>query len=93
MPVTQGLPCDSYTPMTTEIAPALMNTYEGAISETQQLTTELQGEDFTALAASVNAPAQLAATQAVGQAMVTVIQGTQLERAQARRTDDGDRSR
>jgi hypothetical protein len=82
MPVTQGLPCDSYTPMVTQIAPALMNTYEGAISETQQLTIELQGENFSTLAASINAPAELAATQAVGQAVMTLIQETQLERAQ-----------
>jgi hypothetical protein len=82
MPVTQGLPCDSYTPMTTQIAPALMNTYESAISETQQLTSELQSENFTTIAANVQAPAALAATQGVGQAVMTLVQEMQLMRAQ-----------
>jgi hypothetical protein len=81
-PVTQGLPCDSYTPMTTQIAPALMQTYVAAISETQQLTTELQGEDFSGMAANVQAPAELAATQAVGQVGLAIVQELQLERAQ-----------
>jgi hypothetical protein len=82
MPVTQGLPCDSYTPMTTQTAPALMQTYESAISNTQQLMTELQGEDFSAIAANVQAPAELAATQGVGQAVVAVAKELQLMRAQ-----------
>jgi len=82
MPVTQGLPCDSYTPMTTQIAPALMQTYAAAISETQQLTTELQGENFSTLAANVQAPAELAATQAVGQVGLVIVQELQLLRAQ-----------
>jgi hypothetical protein len=82
LPVTQGLPCDSYTPMVTQIAPALMNTYEAAISETQQLTTELQGENFSTLAANVQAPAELAATQAVGQVGLAILQELQLLRAQ-----------
>lgn len=82
MPVTQGLPCDSYTPMTTEIAPALAQTYNAAISETQQLTTELQGEDFSGIAANVQAPAELAATQANGQALVAILQELRLMRAQ-----------
>jgi len=82
MPVTQGLPCDSFTPMTTQIAPALMQTYTAAISETQQLTTELQGENFSTLAANVQAPAELAATQAVGQVGLAIVQELQLLRAQ-----------
>jgi hypothetical protein len=81
-PVTQGLPCDSYTPMVNQIAPALMNTYETAISETQQLTTELQNEDFSTLAANVQAPAELAATQANGQVGLAIIKELQLLRAQ-----------
>jgi hypothetical protein len=82
MPVTQGLPCDSYTPMTTEIAPALAYTYNTAISQTQQLITELQGEDFTGIAANVQAPAELAATQANGQVGLAIVQELQLMRAQ-----------
>ena len=82
MPVTQGLPCDSYTPMTTQIAPALMQTYTAAIAETQQLTTELQGENFSTLAANIQAPAELAATQANGQVLLTIVQELQLTRAQ-----------
>jgi hypothetical protein len=82
MPVTQGLPCDSFTPMTTQIAPALAQTYNAAISETQQLMTELQGENFTTLAANVQAPAELAATQAVGQVGLVIVQELQLLRAQ-----------
>ena len=68
--------------MVTQIAPALMNTYEAAISETQQLTTELQGENFSTLAANVQAPAELAATQAVGQVGLAILQELQLLRAQ-----------
>jgi hypothetical protein len=82
MPVTQGLPCDSYTPMVNQIAPALMQTYEAAISNTQQLMTELQGEDFSTLAANVQAPAELAATQGVGQVGLAIIKELQLTRAQ-----------
>jgi hypothetical protein len=82
LPVTQGLPCDSYTPMVTQIAPALAQTYNAAISETQQLTTELQSEDFSAIAANVQAPAELAATQGVGQAVMALVQETRLMRAQ-----------
>jgi hypothetical protein len=82
MPVTEGLPCDSYTPMTTQIAPALMQTFTAAISTTQQLMTELQTENSDALAASVQAPAQLAATQAVGQGQLAIIQELRLIRAQ-----------
>jgi hypothetical protein len=82
MPVTQGLPCDSYTPMVTQIAPALMQTYEAAISETQQLTTELQGENFSTAAANVQAPFELAATQADGQVGLAIVQELQLMRAQ-----------
>jgi hypothetical protein len=82
LPVTQGLPCDSYTPMVTQIAPALMNTYQSAISITQQLTTELQNEDFTTLAANVQAPAELAATQANGQVLLQIVKELQLLRAQ-----------
>jgi hypothetical protein len=82
MPVTQGLPCDSYTPMVTQTAPALMQTYTAAISETQQLTTELQGENFSTLAANIQAPAELAATQANGQVLLTIVQELQLTRAQ-----------
>jgi hypothetical protein len=82
LPVTQGLPCDSYDPMVSQIAPALALTYNGAISETQQLTTELQGEDFSLIAANVSAPAELAATQGVGQAVMALVQEMQLMRAQ-----------
>jgi len=82
LPVTQGLPCDSYTPLTTQIAPALAQTYNAAIAETQQLMTELQGENFTTLAANVQAPAELAATQAVGQVGLAIVQELQLLRAQ-----------
>ncbi len=82
LPVTQGLPCDSYTPMTTQIAPALAQTYNAAIAETQQLTAELQGENFSTLAANVQAPAELAATQAVGQVGLVIVQELQLLRAQ-----------
>jgi hypothetical protein len=82
LPVTQGLPCDSYDPMVSQIAPALALTYNGAISETQQLTTELQGEDFSLIAANVSAPAELAATQGVGQAVMALVQETRLMRAQ-----------
>jgi hypothetical protein len=82
MPVTQGLPCDSYTPMVTQIAPALMQTYQAAISDTQQLMTELQGEDFSQIAANVQAPAELASTQANGQALLAVVQELRLMRAQ-----------
>lgn len=81
-PVTQGLPCDSYTPMVTQIAPALMQTYEAAISETQQLTTELQGENFSTPAANVQAPFELGATQANGQVGLAIVQELQLMRAQ-----------
>ncbi len=82
LPVTQGLPCDSYTPMVTQIAPALAQTYNAAISETQQLVTELQNENFSTLAANVQAPAELAATQAVGQVGLAIVQELQLLRAQ-----------
>jgi hypothetical protein len=82
MPVTQGLPCDSYTPMVTQIAPALTQTYQAAISNTQQLMTELQGEDFSQIAANVQAPAELAATQGNGQASMTIVQELRLIRAQ-----------
>ena len=82
MPVTQGLPCDSYTPMITQTAPALMQTYTAAISETQQLTTELQGEDFSTLAANIQAPAELAATQANGQVGMAIVTELRLMRAQ-----------
>jgi hypothetical protein len=82
LPVTQGLPCDSYDPMVREIAPALALTYNGAISETQQLTTELQNEDFSSIAGNIQAPAELAATQGVGQAVMTLVQEMRLMRAQ-----------
>jgi hypothetical protein len=82
LPVTQGLPCDSYTPMTTQIAPALAQTYKAAISNTQQMMTELQNENFSQIANNVQAPAQLAATQGTGQAMLAVVQELQLMRAQ-----------
>jgi hypothetical protein len=82
MPVTQGLPCDSYTPMTTQIAPALAQTYNAAISITQQSMTELQGEDFSTLAANVQAPAELAATQANGQIGLAILNELRLLRAQ-----------
>ena len=82
LPVTQGLPCDSYDPMISQIAPALMNTYESAISVTQQLTTELQNEDFSTLAANVQVPAELAATQANGQVLLQIVKELQLLRAQ-----------
>jgi hypothetical protein len=82
MPVTQGLPCDSYTPMTTQIAPALAQTYNAAISTTQQLMTELQGEDFSGIAANVQAPFQLASTQGGGQASVGILHELQLMRVQ-----------
>ena len=82
LPVTQGLPCDSYTPTITQIAPALMQTYQSAISNTQQLMTELQSEDFGTLAGNVQAPAELAATQANGQVGLAIVQELQLMRAQ-----------
>jgi len=82
LPVTQGLPCDSYTPMITQIAPALAQTYNAAISETQQLTTELQGENFSTPAANVQAPFELGATQANGQVGLAIVQELQLMRAQ-----------
>jgi hypothetical protein len=81
-PVTQGLPCDSYTPMVTKIAPALMHTYEAAMDETQQLTAELKTENFSTLAANIQAPAELAATQANGQVLLVIVQELQLTRAQ-----------
>jgi hypothetical protein len=82
LPVTQGLPCDSYTPMVTQIAPAIAQTYNAAISETQQSMTELQGENFTTAAANVQAPFELAATQADGQVGLAIVQELQLVRAQ-----------
>jgi hypothetical protein len=82
LPVTQGLPCDSYDPMISTIAPTIARTYNGAISETEQLTTELSAEDFSAIAANVQAPAELAATQGVGQAVMALVQEMRLMRAQ-----------
>jgi len=82
LPVTQGLPCDSFTPMTTQVAPALMQTYESAMAETQQLTTELQSENFSTPAANVQAPFELGATQANGQVGLAIVQELQLMRAQ-----------
>jgi hypothetical protein len=82
MPVTQGLPCDSYDPLVSTIAPTLAQTYEAAISETQQLTTELQGENFSGIAANIQAPAELASTQGNGQASMAIVQELQLMRAQ-----------
>lgn len=82
LPVTQGLPCDSYTPMVTQIAPALMRTYTSAISNTQDLMAELQSEDFSGIAANVQAPAELAATQADGQVGMAIVKELQLMRAQ-----------
>jgi hypothetical protein len=82
MPVTQGLPCDSYTPMVTAIAPTIQQTYLSAISATQQLTTELQSEDFSTLATNIQAPAMLAATQANGQVLLQIVTELQLLRAQ-----------
>jgi len=82
LPVTKGLPCDSYDPMITTIAPMLQQTYSAAISTTQQLMTQLQAEDFTTLAANVQAPAELAATQANGQVLLQIVKELQLLRAQ-----------
>jgi len=82
LPVTQGLPCDSYTPMVTQIAPALRNTYLGAIAVAQQQETELQGEDFTTIASNMQAPAELAATQGVGQGTLAIVQELRLLRQQ-----------
>jgi hypothetical protein len=82
MPVTQGLPCDSYDPMVTQIAPALAQTYEAAISNTQQLMTELTNEDFAADAANLQAPYQLGSNQANGQILLDILKELQLTRAQ-----------
>lgn len=82
MPVTTPLPCDSYTPMISQIAPALMNTYMGALNVAQQQETELQGEDFTTIAGNLQSPAELAATQGAGEAMLALVQQMRLLRQQ-----------
>lgn len=53
MPVVEPLPCDSYDPMVNDIAPALMNTYLGALNVAQQQESEVQGEDFTAISNNI----------------------------------------
>jgi hypothetical protein len=80
MPVTEPLPCNSYDPMINDIAPALMNTYLGALTVAQQQESEVQSEDFTTIAANIQTPAQLAAIQGVGQATLAVAQELQLLR-------------
>ena len=80
MPVVEPLPCDSYDPMINDIAPALMTTYLGALGVAQQQESEVQGEDFTTIAANIQTPAQLAAIQGVGQATLAVAQELQLLR-------------
>lgn len=82
LPVTDALPCDSYTPMHDDIAPALMRTYEGAIANTQALVTELEAEDFTPISLNIQAPYELVATQGIGQALLAIVQELQLLRAQ-----------
>ena len=81
LPVTQGLPCDSYDQML-KVATALQQTYLSAMATTQGLANQLQGEDLTQIAANVQAPAELAATQGVGQAVLALIQEVRMERAQ-----------
>jgi hypothetical protein len=86
MPVTEPLPCDSYDPMINDIAPALANTYMGALEVAQGQEAELVGEDFSGIAANLTAsanpaaPSLLAATQAGAQASLTVAQEIQLLR-------------
>jgi hypothetical protein len=84
LPVTEPLPCDSYTPMINDIAPALQSTYMGALEVAQGQEAELVGEDFSGIAANLTAsaspPSLLAATQAVGQATLTTAQEIQLLR-------------
>jgi hypothetical protein len=80
MPVTEPLPCNSYDPMINDIAPALKNTYLGALEVAQGQEAELGAEDFSGIAANLQTPAQLSATQATGQAMLTVAQEIQLLR-------------
>jgi len=80
MPVVEPLPCDSYDPMITDIAPALMNTYLGALTVAQQQESEVQSEDFTTIAANIQTPAQLAAIQGVGQATLAVAQELEMLR-------------
>jgi hypothetical protein len=66
--------------MINDIAPALMNTYLGALTVAQQQESEVQSEDFTTIAANIQTPAQLAAIQGVGQATLAVAQELQLLR-------------
>lgn len=82
MPVTQGLPCDSYDYMVGTVAPALMKTYINAISIAQQQENELAGEDFSTIASNIQAPEELAATQGVGQAVLAAVGELQLIRQQ-----------
>ena len=82
LPVTQGLPCDSYTPMVTQTAPTLQTTYVAALTNTQQLMTELQNENFSTNSANVLAPAELGSTQAGGQVGLEIVKQLQLLRVQ-----------
>jgi len=79
-PVTEPLPCDSYDPMINDIAPALKATYIGALEVAQGQAIETEGEDFSGIAANLAMPAQLSATQAIGQAVITLTQEVQLLR-------------
>jgi hypothetical protein len=81
LPVTQGLPCDSYDHML-KVASALQQTYLSVMATTQGLANQLQGENLAQIAANVQAPAELAATQGVGQAVLALMQEVRMERAQ-----------
>ena len=81
MPVTQGLPCISNDLML-QIAATLAHTYQSVIADTQQQMTELESEDFSTIAANLQAPALLAVMQGVGQAVLADVQEHQYERQQ-----------
>jgi hypothetical protein len=81
-PVTQGLPCDSYDPMITQIAPALMKTYTGALANTQTLTTALQNINLSAISVNIQSPYPQTTLQGIGQAVLALTQAVGLEQAQ-----------
>jgi hypothetical protein len=81
MPVTQGLPCNSQAVMVS-VSTAAMQTYESALSDTAQQMTELQGEDFSAIAAAIQTPEVLAVLQGIGEAVLAEVQETQNLRQQ-----------
>lgn len=71
-PVTKGLPCNSYDLVMTT-APLLAKTYEDALTETQELATEADTEDFSGL---------MLITSLSNQTMIGIIQQLRLIRTQ-----------